>query len=103
MSRATLYVRFPDGEIRYGIYDNHADSAVGQLHDAPGLAWDAQGDEGDTLPPATPEPGVPVDIATDYADGSTWRGTATRNTLTAGFDLTDESLEATDGLPPWVV
>lgn len=97
MSRATLYVRFPDGSLRYGLYDGTSDFAWAQLYATPSEAWDAYGsepydfDDGD---------GEPVDVATDYGAGFSWRGTATRDFLTSGYEpYENDSYES--GEPSW--
>lgn len=104
MSRATLYVRFPDGEIRYGIYNGTIDAAgffalVGTVDEA----WDAKADDNFERYPEPVGPVEPVEIATDYGGGFHWIGAAARNTLVNGNDpyFADEAGATIDGLPLW--
>jgi len=106
MSRATLYVLFPDGRLRYGIYNGTADLAMPCLHDTPGQAWDHWfspdgGGAGDWTG-WHPGEGVDVRVATDYGGGFAWRGTATHDRLTSGHDG-PENYAYSDGLPAWAV
>lgn len=102
MSHATLYVRFPDGCLRYGIYSGTADTARGALFDSPEQAWSAKDDDAVDWWPDGDGPVVPVEVATDYGGGCGWRGTAARNALADGFDPY-ESDGRSDGLPHWAV
>lgn len=101
MSRATLYVRFPDGSLRYGLYCGTTDIVWPRLYATPDQAWDAYDDEGDYIP----GDGEPVDVATDYGGGQHWTATATREFVTSQHDW-DSRYEADnerDGLPDWAV
>ena len=98
-----LYVRYPDGTVRYGIYQSTADLALSDLVDT----FDAtQTPEFYTNRRAwydTPEgPGEPVDIATVYGGGFAWHGTATENHITSGCDPWEDGQQITDGIPAWV-
>jgi hypothetical protein len=98
-----LYVRFPDGTIRHGLYQSTADMAFADLVDtfeatqqpeyyANRHRWDY-----------TPEdPGVPVDVATVYGGGFAWHGTATQDYITSGRDPFEDGQQHTDGIPTWV-
>lgn len=115
MSHANLYVRFPDGTLRYGIYYGTADVAMPELHRSTTAAWTAYRDHDcQVVVPLDPPDAVPVDIATDYGGGFAWRGHATRDVLVVG--RYPDGLEAagglirvapaegyTDGLPDWAV
>lgn len=96
MSRATLYVKFPDGSLRYGLYCGTSDIAWAPLYDTPREAWDAY------VPDSAHRMAedLPVRIATDYGGGFAWSGRATAERLTEGFNP-DESSQYTDGLPSW--
>jgi hypothetical protein len=98
-----LYVRFPDGTIRYGLYQSTADIAFSDLVDtfeatqrpeyyANRRHWDA----------APEGPGVPVEIATVYGGGFAWCGTATEDYIISGRDPWEDGQECTDGIPAWV-
>lgn len=101
MSRANLYVLFPDGSLRYGIYNGTADIALPTLSATPEGAWDAwrsgQSDWYDTWRDGD---GEPVRVATDYGGGFCWRATATPDRLTSGHDP-HENYAYSDGLPDW--
>lgn len=114
MSHANLYVRFPDGAVRYGIYSGTADVACRELHGSPAAAWDAYEDhQCYTAATLIPWGTVPVDIATDYGNGFAWRGHATRDVLVtgrfpfgmdgAGGAVIEPPADGyTEGLPDWV-
>lgn len=98
-----LYVRFPNGTVRYGLYQSTADVAFADLVDtfeatrrpeyyANRRRWDAAPDG----------PGVPVDVATTYGGGFAWRGTATEDYITSGCDPWEDGQQRTDGTPAWV-
>lgn len=98
-STANLFVKFPDGTVRYGSYGATADVARPRLFtyliDArryePCLTdWtDWRAGEGE-----------PVDLATDYGNGFQWSGTATPTRLTSGNEPFEDDL-CIDGLPDW--
>lgn len=103
MSDHPLYVRFPDGTVRYGLYQSTADMAFADLVDTFEATqrfeyyvnrrrWDAAPDG----------PGVPVDVATTYGGGFAWRGTATEDYITSGCDPWEDGQQRTDGIPVWV-
>lgn len=98
MSRATLYVRFPDGTLRYGIYNGTSDIARSELTDTPQHAWGGYQDDVD------PGPDEAVDIASDYGGGFAWKGTATRTQLTSGHDMMEADADSYfNSLPDWAV
>ena len=101
MSRATLYVQFPDGTVRYGLYNGTSDYAWPKLYATPEEAWDAY----DSQPRAGEHPGVatPVRLATDYGHGFSWPGMATQDEVTAGHDAFGEGDGYESGLPAWAV
>jgi hypothetical protein len=102
MSRATLYVRFPDGQVKYGIYNGTVDIAQPWLVDTPTEAWDIWhgGNLTHYWQESQPE-GEPVDVATDYGGGFSWQGRATTDRLVDGFEPFE--LDSHDGLPEWAV
>lgn len=100
MSRATLYVQFPDGSVRYGLYDGTTDVAWPELFATPKAAWDNYGAE----TPFDADPPVPVRLATDYGGGCSWSGTSTRSRVIGGrdqFDASEDDDSYSDGLPSW--
>jgi hypothetical protein len=96
VSRATLYVRFPDGTLRYGLYNGTDDEMWAPLYDTPQAAWGGYS----WSPSADTGEGEPVEIATDYGGGGSWTGTATRNEVTSPADGEDNYER---GLPGWAV
>ena len=101
MSRANLFVRMPDGEVRYGIYNGTIDMAETRLYDTPAQAWDGWHDGTSCDRDAEPGAGEPVIVATDYGgDGWAWEATATRDHLMSGTEPYE-----TDGeflpMPEW--
>lgn len=95
MSRATLYVLFPDGTVRYGLYNGSTDMPVcAPLYDHPQDAWDAY----DLTVANGSGEGEPVRIATDYGGGGNWDGTATLERVTSDAQGEDGY---ENGLPGW--
>ncbi len=85
MSRASAEVRFPDGTIRYGIYDGTSDILQPRLFETTGEAWDCYQDDRRNLWDI-PYGHFPDDVAwqifdvviySDYGGGSWWKGKAT--------------------------
>jgi hypothetical protein len=112
VSRATCVVRFPDGELRVAVFDGTYDVAgpelctVGQWErywrDGDG-SWPRSWRDLDDWPAHEPDPEncVLVTLATNYGDGITWYGEATkerilRNSVDPFGADTDEN-----GLPLW--
>ncbi len=103
MSDHPLYVRFPDGTVRYGLYQSTADLAFPDLVDTFEATQRREYHLNRRSWYATPEePGDPVDVATDYGGGFTWHGTATQNYITSGLDPWEDGQQRTDGIPAWV-
>lgn len=108
MSRGSLAVRFPDGTVRYGIYNGTVDVAWPPLFDAPNEAWDAwrqwyglAGTWDGAVYEYEEGAGEPVDVATNYGGGWSWKATATRNHLTSKHDWDDFIDARVDGEPDW--
>jgi len=86
MSHATGYCRFPNGTVKYFLYDGTVDYARVDLHHSEDAAWATR----DDIPKPTREiegaPGEPVTLATNYAGGYHWSGRANLSTMkiTAG-------------------
>ncbi len=85
MSRATMFVKFPDGEIRYGIYNGTSDIARTDLFETLDQAWNNRSQPANWADWAEGE-GEPVDVATNYGGGFSWKATATKDFLTSGHD-----------------
>jgi hypothetical protein len=100
MSRATLYVRFPDGEVRFGLYNGTSDIAWSPLYATQGEAWDVYTAE--PWPDGTTE-GTAVDVATNYGNGFWWRGVATRDALLSPLDPWQDAEIVVDELPDWAI
>lgn len=83
MSRATLFVKFPDGKIRYGIYNGRVDIARPMLYDTIDEAWHNRFEDWSEYEEGS---GEPVEVATNYGGGFCWRGTATKEHLTSAHD-----------------
>lgn len=97
MSRGTLFVKFPDGEIRYGIYNGTVDIARPPLFDSIHEAWANRFED---WPEYVKGSGEVVKVASNYGGGFWWRATATRKHLTSGHDIMEvEDYE--NGLPSW--
>lgn len=98
-----LYVRFPDGTIRYGVYQSTADLAFGDIVDtfeaAQSPEYYANRRRWDDVPDG---PGVPVEIATVYGGGFAWHGTAVTDYILSGRDPWEDDQERSDGIPGWV-
>lgn len=103
MGDHALYVRYPDGTVRYGIYQSTADMALSDLVDTPDAAdpptYYANRRRWAEIPDVL---GEPVDIATVYGGGFAWHGTATQDYITSGLDPWEDGQQRTDGIPAWV-
>lgn len=86
MSRGNLYVLFPNGDVRYGIYNGTSDTAGRPLQPTPEFTWEEWRGVGPWRDPYALVEGddEPVVIASDYGGGFSWEGRATREYLTRG-------------------
>lgn len=117
MSSGTLFVRFPDGEVRYGIYHGTCNLAQPPLFDTIDAAWEHRRSKCDhpqikrisnsgfeySLPSCAvydEGEGDPVDVYTNYGGDWFWCATATRTHLTSGHDGAE--VDQREGTPPWV-
>lgn len=101
MSSGFLVVRFPNGDLRYGIYYGTVDLAYSALTENPDFDWGDFRLNGLRTPT---RPIEPVEIATGYGGGMWWRGEADRTALASGLDPFNEVTdldEIHDGLPEW--
>lgn len=102
MSRSTLYVRFPDGEVRFGIFNDTVGVAVPPLFDTEREAWDWWGEYyGGTwvLPPAHEDRDI-HDVELALPAVQYWRGLATRHLIVGPIDPYDA--DQSTGLPDWL-
>lgn len=104
MSSASLAVRFPNGDIRYGVYNGTSDLARPALHETPEEAWEHRHDPWPQLAiEEAASEAEPVEVATNYGNGFWWTGSmATRELITSGYSPFDEAEEEHDGLPDWL-
>lgn len=110
MSRANAQVRFPDGTIKYGIYNGTVDYYWHPLFDTPEEAWQAWNSYYKSTP--MDDSSYPhydgmdyveqVEIADDYGSGDTYRGTATKRYIASNLEA-DLMVKKSDGLPEWWV
>lgn len=97
-----LYVRFPDGEIRFGIYYGASDHACPRLYNSPGEAWAVNSAWDLHYPTALENTGEPVQIATVYGNGFWWPATATRDWITSQRAPFGTGAETNVGTPAWL-
>ena len=90
MSSARACVRFPDGNIRYGIYHGTSDVMQPNLYNGVEEAWadrragEWRSEEGEAFP---------VVIWSDYGGGFGWPGVATKDRVLYPLMLWDECVE----------
>ena len=102
MSHARGQVRFDDGTIMYYEYNGTCDVVCSCLYDT---ATEMQ-DKWRNQPHNECKCGKtePVQIATNYGDGSSWIGKACKNCRSIDYgrgNMYDEEDEYRDGLPSW--
>lgn len=93
MSRASAQVKFPDGTIRYGIYNGTVDVYWPYLFDSSEKAWAAWDEYYNSSPMSDRKwdaatmiervegPFYDVEIADDYGGGDSYYGRATKNLI----------------------
>jgi hypothetical protein len=107
MSRANAQVKFPDGTIRYGIYNGTADIYMAWLFDTPDKAWDAWrkykdsgfDDEGFDNP--YDDAIYDVEIADDYGGGDCYIGRATKSQICSALLADHMNRKDKGGMPDW--
>ncbi len=103
VSRSGMAVLFPDGEIRYGLFDGTGSSVLPRLFESVDEAWDLRDKGGDWWMPFHPpadfdrEQGEPVRIFNGMHE---WEGRATREFITSAWHGDTEDQYADDG---WTV
>lgn len=102
MADRPLYVRFPDGEIRHGIYRSSVDRALPELFPTREAGKSARWRHGERYDydETVDGSGEPVELATSYGGGFYWAGKATRDWITSGRDPFDDV--HSDGTPLWL-
>lgn len=115
VSSGTMMVRFPDGEVRYGIFHGTANLASPPLFATGDEAWDHRkncqhervpiadkaGKPFGSLPSCAvydEGAGEPVECWTNYGGEWTWKATATKDHVTSNHDAEGE----VQGTPDWV-
>lgn len=107
MSRASMAVRFPDGEVRWGVYEGTSDVYAPWLYPSLDAAWaDSRSGERSWDEPTDGDV-VDVEVWSGYGYGWVVRGTAAKNRLVTPMDWDDAGPEiwtgdGPDDLPPWV-
>lgn len=109
MSRANAQVKFPDGTIKYGIYNGTIDCYWFPLFDTAEQAWEAWEEYYNTKPMDDSKWEQPyddsyytVDIADDYGSGETYIGRASKSQIVSDTN-TDKMVSIGMGLPRWWV
>jgi hypothetical protein len=109
VSRASGYVRFPDGEIKAFIYDGTVDVVYPALFKTSIEAWGAYRSvkDGNEAWAAVFEPEAvrveeEVEVYSDYGSGFWWKATATRNRILTKLDWDDFYEDLHDGAPSWL-
>jgi hypothetical protein len=97
-----LYARFPDGEIRFGLYYGSTDTACPRLYTSEDEAWAVYGAWDLHYPPALDGQGEPVQLATNYGYGFWWPATATREWITSNRDWAESDVKTVEGTPGWL-
>lgn len=107
MSRANAQVKFPDGTIKYGIYNGTVDVYWAPLFNSSEEAWDAWTeyykketlDERRWLDPHD-DSYYDVEIADSYGNGSTYNGRASKSQIVGATNI-DFMNQKLSGLPEW--
>jgi hypothetical protein len=97
MSRATATVTYPDGTVKYGIYNGTVDIFCRHLFDTPEEAWaywdeykkaDYDSKKWDSREPEQQQI-YDVVLRSFYGSGSTYKGRATKYTIEGSYDTDD--------------
>lgn len=109
MSRASVQVKFPDGTIKYGIYNGTADVFWKPLFDNSEEAWKAWEEYYNSKPMndskwinVYDDSYYDVEIANDYGSGTCYIGRASKSRIVSATD-TDYMNRIDDKLPGWWV
>jgi len=87
VSDAVLVVRFPNGDVRFGIFFGSTHWCYPNLFDDPEQAWEMRRTHRlEDRRPGDDVPDEPVQIYSDYGYGRWWEGRANRLCLTDGQD-----------------
>ncbi len=109
MGMSRVYIRYRDGTVRYGWYQNTADVLRTGVEDTQSVSPPA-------LPPysqkppfrPSPEELVDVEVAVDYGGGFWWRSVATASWVAPNCpfdnrDVFEDVPEYNEGLPAWAI
>jgi hypothetical protein len=109
MSRANAQVKFPDGTIRYGIYNGTVDVFWPYLFESSEETWSEwdkyYSDMNDYKPPfhegyeSAEGPFLNVEIADDYGGGTTYLGKATKRMIVGATNV--DHMIRKGGKPDW--
>lgn len=109
MSRANAQVRFPDGTIKFGIYNGTADIYMEWLFNTPEEAWDAwqkyreSGYDSKTFDKPFDDVYFDVEIADDYGGGDCYLGRANKSQIVSAVLADHMNRKGDGGLPDWWV
>lgn len=106
MSRATAEVKFPDGTIKYGIYNGTVDIFFRPLFNSVDEAWEAwrefytgECDDSKWLNNYD-DTYYDVEIADSYGGGTTYIGRASKTQIVSAINI-DYMNKIKSGLPEW--
>lgn len=101
MGTDALYVRFPDGQIRFGLYYSATDTVSPRLLGSVDEAFEVAGAWDLHYPRDLEGGGEPVEVASAYAGYFWWRATATRDWLTSHRDPFETTVTVR-GMSDWL-
>ena len=90
MSSASMAVRFPDGDIRWGIYNGTSDIAQPWLYPTPEEAWGARRSNKRTWDESPVGEQFDVDVFSWYGPGFWWKGLSTKELYLGPFGDPDD-------------
>ena len=115
MSRAIALVRFNDGTILRGCYNGTSDflsqwlitdEELEEKYDGVCFSWDSKNwDNYDDIyiDPDTVEDSESVEIFSDYGNGFSWKGEASRNKFVVTSPTNLDCVDWTENIPTWVI
>ena len=108
MSRANAQVRFPDGTIKYGIYNGTVDVYWEPLFDSAEEAWEAWREYYNSEPLNVnkwlniyDDGYYDVEIADDYGRGDCYIGRASKSQIVSAVNVEYMNRKGKGGLPDW--
>ena len=115
VSRAIALVRFNDGTILRGCYNGTSDflsqwlitdEELEEKYDGSCFSWDSKNwDNYDDIyiNPDTVEDSESVEIFSDYGNGFSWKGEASRNKFVVTSPTNLDCVDWTENIPTWVI